>query len=136
MVMSNLPSGYHRDMQLLKELLMPAFEEILDCLDITHFMLEHLQVKPDLLADAKYDLLFSVERVNELVVQGVPFRDAYRQVGKEINDGTYKASRDLKHTHEGSIGNLCNEQITVLMENEIQLFGFEKVHLAINALLK
>jgi argininosuccinate lyase len=86
MVMSNLPSGYHRDMQLLKELLMPAFEEILDCLDIAHFMLEHLQVKQNLLVDAKYDLLFSVERVNELVVQGVPFRDAYRQVGKEINE--------------------------------------------------
>jgi len=136
MVKSNLPSGYHRDMQLLKELLMPAFEEILDCLDITHFMLEHLQVKPDLLADAKYDLLFSVERVNELVVQGVPFRDAYRQVGKEINEGTYKASRDLKHTHEGSIGNLCNEQISDLMDAEIAQFGFERVHESLERILK
>ncbi len=136
MVMSNLPSGYHRDMQLLKELLMPAFDEILDCLDITHFMLQHLQVKPNLLADAKYDLLFSVERVNELVVQGVPFRDAYRQVGKEINEGTYQASRDLKHTHEGSIGNLCNDQITNLMDAEMQRFGFDKVHVAVEELLK
>lgn len=136
MVMSNLPSGYHRDMQLLKELLMPAFDEILDCLDIAHFMLEHLQVKPDLLADKKYDLLFSVERVNELVVQGVPFRDAYRQVGKEINEGTYKASRTLNHTHEGSIGNLCNDQITELMNAEMARFGFEKVHGATAKLLK
>ena len=135
-VFSNLPSGYHRDMQLLKELLMPAFEEILDCLDITHFMLEHLQVKPNLLADTKYDLLFSVERVNELVVQGVPFRDAYRQVGKEINENTYHASRDLKHTHEGSIGNLCNDQIVGLMESEMHRFGFEKVHGAVERLMK
>jgi argininosuccinate lyase len=136
LVMSNLPSGYHRDMQLLKEILMPAFEEILDCLDIAHFMLEHLQVKPDLLADAKYDLLFSVERVNALVVQGVPFRDAYRQVGKEINEGTYQAPRALKHTHEGSIGNLCNTQITELMQAEMQRFGFERVHQALEALLR
>ena len=136
MVMSNLPSGYHRDMQLLKELLMPAFEEILDCLDITHFMLENLQVKQNLLADAKYDLLFSVERVNELVVKGVPFRDAYRQVGKEINEGTYHASRKLNHTHEGSIGNLCNEQITDLMNTEMERFKFEKVHASVMKLLK
>jgi len=136
MVMSNLPSGYHRDMQLLKELLMPAFDEILDCLDIAHFMLEHLEVKPDLLVDKKYDLLFSVERVNELVVQGVPFRDAYRQVGKEINEGTYKASRNLNHTHEGSIGNLCNDQITELMNAEMARFKFEKVHTAVENLLK
>ncbi len=136
MVMSNLPSGYHRDMQLLKELLMPAFDEILDCLDIAHFMLEHLEVKPDLLVDKKYDLLFSVERVNELVVQGVPFRDAYRQVGKEINEGTYKASRTLNHTHEGSIGNLCNDQITELMNAEMARFKFEKVHTAVENLLK
>ncbi len=136
MVMSNLPSGYHRDMQLLKELLMPAFDEILDCLDIAHFMLEHLEVKPDLLVDKKYDLLFSVERVNELVVQGVPFRDAYRQVGKEINEGTYRASRTLNHTHEGSIGNLCNDQITELMNAEMARFKFEKVHTAVENLLK
>ncbi|MCP1384205.1 argininosuccinate lyase [Runella salmonicolor] len=136
MVMSNLPSGYHRDMQLLKELLMPAFDEILDCLDIAHFMLEHLEVKPDLLIDKKYDLLFSVERVNELVVQGVPFRDAYRQVGKEINEGTYQASRALNHTHEGSIGNLCNDQITELMNAEMARFKFEKVHTAVENLLK
>jgi argininosuccinate lyase len=136
LIMSNLPSGYHRDMQLLKEILMPAFDEILDCLDIAHFMFENLQVKSDLLADQKYDLLFSVERVNELVMQGVPFRDAYKQVGNEINNGSYVASRNLNHTHEGSIGNLCNEEIKNMMEVEVGRFEFEKVAKAVERLLK
>lgn len=135
LVLSNLPSGYHRDMQLLKEILMPAIEEILDCLDVTAYMLEHLQVKTNLLADAKYDLLFSVERVNELVIQGVPFRDAYKQVGKEIGDGTYNASRELHHTHLGSIGNPATAQISALMEEQLSGFGFARVHAAIARLL-
>lgn len=135
LVMSNLPSGYHRDMQLLKEILMPAFDEILNCLDVATFMLENLEVMPNLLADQKYDLMFSVERVNELVMQGVPFRDAYKQVGKEIADGTYTASRLLTHTHEGSIGNLENDKIKALMDIEMQRFGFKKVHNAIENLL-
>ncbi|PKK34647.1 argininosuccinate lyase [Siphonobacter sp. SORGH_AS_0500] len=135
LVLSNLPSGYHRDMQLLKEILMPAIEDILDCLDITAYMLENIQVKTELLKDEKYDLLFSVERVNELVIEGVPFRDAYRQVGKEIGDGSYTASRDLKHSHLGSIGNPANEQITELMNAQLQGFGFEQVHAAIEQLL-
>ncbi len=136
LVMSNLPSGYHRDMQLLKEILMPAFDEILNCLDIAYFMFEHLQVKSDLLADEKYDLLFSVERVNELVLQGVPFRDAYKQVGTEINEGIYEASRTLNHAHEGSIGNLCNDQIKDLMKAEMRHFEFGKAHEAIKQLLR
>ncbi|MBO9636658.1 MAG: argininosuccinate lyase [Siphonobacter aquaeclarae] len=135
LVLSNLPSGYHRDMQLLKEILMPAIEEILDCLDVTAYMLEHLQVKTNLLADAKYDLLFSVERVNELVIQGVPFRDAYKQVGKEIGEGTYTASRELHHTHLGSIGNPATAQIAELMDQQLTGFGFDRVHAAINRLL-
>lgn len=135
LVLSNLPSGYHRDMQLLKEILMPAIEEILDCLDVTAYMLEHLQVKTNLLADAKYDLLFSVERVNELVIQGVPFRDAYKQVGKEIGEGTYTASRELHHTHLGSIGNPATAQIAELMGQQLTGFGFDRVHAAINRLL-
>ncbi len=135
LVLSNLPSGYHRDMQLLKEILMPAIEEILDCLDITAYMLENIQVKTELLKDEKYDLLFSVERVNELVIEGVPFRDAYRQVGKEIGDGSYTASRDLKHSHLGSIGNPANEQIMKLMNAQLEGFGFEQVHAAIEKLL-
>ena len=135
MVLSNLPSGYHRDMQLLKEILMPAFDEILDCLDIATFMLENLKVKQNLLDDAKYDLLFSVERVNELVINGVPFRDAYRQVGAEIADGTYKAPRELNHTHEGSIGNLQNDLLRKRMDEEIGRFGFEGITEALSKLL-
>ncbi|KAA0990868.1 argininosuccinate lyase [Dyadobacter aurulentus] len=135
MVLSNLPSGYHRDMQLLKEILMPAFDEILDCLDIAAFMLENMKVKSDLLNDQKYDLLFSVERVNELVINGVPFRDAYRQVGSEIGDGSYIAPRDLKHTHEGSIGNLQTAEISARMQKELAAFGFEKVQKALDQLI-
>ncbi len=136
MVLSNLPSGYHRDMQLLKEILMPAFDEILDCLDIAAFMLEHVKVKQNLLDDPKYDLLFSVERVNELVIAGVPFRDAYKQVGAEIGDGTYTAPRELKHTHEGSIGNLQTDEIRARMGHEIQAFGYDKITAAFEALLQ
>ena len=135
LVMSNLPSGYHRDMQLLKEILMPAFDEMLDCLAITDFMLEHLQVKSNLLDDSKYDLLFSVERVNELVLQGVPFREAYQTVSKEIGEHTYAASRQLHHTHEGSIGNLGNDLIVAHMEQSIEGFGIERAQQAIDRLL-
>lgn len=135
LVMSNLPSGYHRDMQLLKEILMPAFDEILDCLDITDFMLEHLQVKPNLLDDHKYDLLFSVERVNKLVLQGVPFREAYRTVGKEIAEHTYVPPRELHHTHEGSIGNLGNDLIAKAMNEAIRGFGADRAQAAIEQLL-
>ncbi|OIN60710.1 argininosuccinate lyase [Arsenicibacter rosenii] len=135
MVMSNLPSGYHRDMQILKEVLMPAFDEILDCLQILAFTLENIQVKPNLLADEKYDLLFSVERVNELVLQGVPFREAYRIVGKEINEGSYKASRELKHSHEGSIGNPGNELIVQQMDAAMAGFGIDQIRQATAALL-
>ena len=135
LVMSNLPSGYHRDMQLLKEILMPAFDEILDCLDITDFMLEHIQVKTNLLDDSKYDLLFSVERVNALVLQGVPFREAYRTVGREIADHTYKPPRQLHHTHEGSIGNLGNDLIIKHMDQAMAGFGAEQTQEAVARLL-
>jgi len=135
LVMSNLPSGYHRDMQLLKEVLMPAFDDLLDCLDIADYMLEHIQVKPNLLDDSKYDLLFSVERVNELVLSGVPFREAYRTVGKEIAEHTYLPPRELHHTHEGSIGNLMNEQIVAAMEQAMAGFGADKALAAEQALL-
>lgn len=135
MVLSNLPSGYHRDMQLLKEILMPAFDEILDCLDIAAFMLENMKVKQNLLDDPKYDLLFSVERVNELVFSGVPFRDAYKQVGSEIGDGSYVPPRKLKHTHEGSIGNLQTGEIRERMQAEIAVFGYDKVQQALEKLI-
>ncbi len=135
LVLSNLPSGYHRDMQLLKEILMPAFDEILDCLDVAAFMLQNMEVKTNLLDESRYDLLFSVERVNELVMQGVPFRDAYRQVGKEIGENNYRAPRELKHTHEGSIGNLNLSEINQRMSNELARFEFDKVEIAFQNLL-
>jgi argininosuccinate lyase len=135
LVMSNLPSGYHRDMQILKEVLMPAFDDLLDCLTIAAFMLEHMQVNPNLLDAPKYDLLFSVERVNVLVLEGVPFREAYRAVGKQIAEHTYTPPRDLQHTHEGSIGNLMNDAIGTAMTTALAGFGAELVRTAEQQLL-
>ncbi|MDJ1491440.1 argininosuccinate lyase [Cytophagaceae bacterium DM2B3-1] len=135
LLMSNLPSGYHREMQLTKEILFPALDEILNCLQITHFMLEHVRVKEDILQDSRYHYLFSVERVNELVLQGVAFRDAYKQVGKEIADGTYIPNLNIQHTHEGSIGNLCNAQIATEMQKVMDSFNFEKAEKAVIDLL-
>jgi argininosuccinate lyase len=134
-ITSNLPSGYHRDMQILKEILMPAFDQILECLDIAHFMLSNIEVKTNLLDDKKYDPIFSVERVNELVMQGLPFRDAYLQVKDEIFGGNYEASRELNHTLEGSIGNLCNDEITKMMNKTINNFDFNTVDEALEKLL-
>ena len=133
---SNLPSGYHREFQLTKELLMPAIEEILDGLEITHYMVSHMKVKKDLLVDSKYDLLFSVEEVNKLVVQGVPFREAYQIVGKKIEDGAFDGStREINHSHLGSIGNLGLAEIQDQKEIAWKRFGFEKVNKAIAALI-
>lgn len=133
---SNLPSGYHREFQLTKEVLMPAIEEIKDCLEITHYMISNIKIKPDLLADAKYDVIFSVEEVNKLVLSGVPFREAYQIVGNQIEKGEYSyKSRELNHTHLGSIGNLGNEQIQQLKNIAWARFQFEKAEKAENALL-
>ncbi|MHA8099166.1 argininosuccinate lyase [Aquirufa aurantiipilula] len=133
---SNLPSGYHREFQLTKELLMPAIEEILDGLEITHYLVEHMKVKSDLLNHDKYDLLFSVEEVNRLVVQGVPFREAYQQIGKMIEEKQFDGSqRNLHHTHLGSIGNLGLDQIQAQKDTAYQRFGFEKVNQAIDRLI-
>jgi len=134
-VTSNLPSGYHRDMQILKEILMPAFDQMIECLDIAHFMMSNIEIKPNLLEDKKYDPIFSVERVNELVMQGIPFRDAYLQVKEEIFGDSYEAQRDLNHTLEGSIGNLCNNEITKMMSDVIKGFDFVKVDTALEELL-
>ncbi len=136
LLMSNLPSGYHREFQLTKELLMPAIDEIKDCLEITHYMVTHMQVKADLLKDSKYDLLFSVEEVNKLVVQGMPFREAYMQVGKMIEAGKFNgSSREIKHSHLGSIGNLGLKEIQAQKDAVWNQFGFEKVEDAIEDLL-
>jgi argininosuccinate lyase len=117
---NNLPSGYHRDLQLSKEILFPAIQELKDCLQMTTFMLENIEVKTGLSADPRYNLLFSVESVNELVRQGIPFRDAYRQVGMMIKEDQFKPQKELHHTHIGSIGNLANESIREKMKKIIE----------------
>lgn len=113
---NNLPSGYHRDMQLTKESLFPAIQELKSCLEVTAFMLSQIQINDDILKDQKYKYLFSVEAVNEQVLSGVAFRDAYKKVGTQIEIGSFEKSGVLNHTHEGSIGNLCNTKIVAQMK--------------------
>lgn len=132
---TNLPSGYHRDLQLLKEHLFPAFQTLKDCINMAALMLSNIAVKENIVADEKYKYIFSVEEVNKLVLQGVPFRDAYKQVGLDIEANAFKYSTDVHHTHEGSIGNLCTVEINTMMQQAISKFEFEKVHTAIEKLL-
>jgi len=132
---SNLPSGYHRDLQLLKEHLFPAFQTLKDCLAMASLMLANINIKENILADEKYKYLFSVEEVNKLVLKGVPFRDAYKQVGMAIEKGEFTHTTAVAHTHEGSIGNLCNDKIQTMMQQTLAKFSFEKVHAAIQQLL-
>ena len=122
---NNLPSGYHRDMQLTKEILFPAITELRSCIDMMQLMLSELKVNEGVLQDPKYSYLFSVEKVNELVNQGIPFRDAYKQVGSMIEKGefSFDLSKGLHHTHEGSIGNLCNAEIELEMSQQLQKFN-------------
>jgi len=134
-IVQNLPSGYFRDFQIIKEIFLPAFDELCDCLDMTALMLSRLKVNEHILDDDKYLYLFSVEEVNKRVLQGVPFRDAYRQVGLEIEAGRFTTDRQVHHTHEGSIGRLCNEQIADRQKALTDSFGFDKVHQAESALL-
>lgn len=116
LLINNLTSGYHRDMQLTKEILFPAIESLKSCLNITVLMLEKVVIKDDILSDERYRYIFTVEKLNELVNAGIPFRDAYRQVGSEVNSGTFQYNPgQLKHTHEGSTGNLCNDRIVERM---------------------
>ncbi len=125
MMTSNLPSGYHRDLQLLKEHLFPAFTDLRNCLQMAGLMLANIHVKENLLEDEKYKFLFSVEEVNKLVLQGVPFRDAYKQVGLAIEAGNFTYNTQLQHTHEGSIGNLCTAEVKGKMERVLKQFPFE-----------
>lgn len=135
MITANLPSGYHRDMQLLKELLFPAIRNLRDCLAMIHLMLSNADVKDNILEDDKYNFLFSVEEVNKLVLSGVPFRDAYQKVGRDIGKGNYHPDKKLHHVHEGSMGNLCLEEIGRNMEKTIRAFNFPRYHEAISTLL-
>jgi len=136
MMTTNLPVGYHRDLQLLKENLFPAFQSLNDCLEIATFMLDNIEIKDSILEDPKYDYLFSVEVVNNEVLQGIPFREAYKNIGLAIEEGTFQPAKEVNHTHEGSIGNLCNDQIERMFEEAKADFGFDKVEQALAALVR
>ncbi|MCI0921174.1 argininosuccinate lyase [Sphingobacterium rhinopitheci] len=136
MMTTNLPVGYHRDLQLLKENLFPAFQSLNDCLEIATFMLDNISIKDSILDDPKYDYLFSVEVVNNEVLQGIPFREAYKNIGLAIEEGTFKPSKEVNHTHEGSIGNLCNDEIKRMFAEVKADFGFEKVEKALEELVR
>jgi argininosuccinate lyase len=135
MMTANLSSGYHRDLQLLKEHLFPAFETLRTCINMAGLMMSNVEVKKDILQDEKYKYLFSVEEVNKLVLEGIPFRDAYKKVGLEIESNEFTYSREVHHTHEGSIGNLYNGQIKANMKKVIESFEFITYHKAIEKLL-
>lgn len=135
MMTTNLPSGYHRDLQLLKEHLFPALNQLRSCIDMASLMIQHMEVKKDLLEDAKYQYLFSVEEVNKLVVGGMPFRDAYKKVGLDIEAGKFTYSTKIAHVHEGSIGKLCNEEIAKEMKKVVALMPTEKVVKQLNSLI-
>ncbi len=136
MMTTNLPSGYHRDLQLLKEHLFPAFQTLRDCFTMAELMLNNIDVKKDILENESYKFIFSVEEVNKLVNQGMPFRDAYKKVGKEIEAGKFEYSTNIAHTHEGSIGNLCTAEIKKQMEKVMDSFPFETVKKRISSLLE
>ena len=132
---SNLPSGYHRDFQLLKEIIFPALDEVKNVLAMTEFMMKNIIVKDNILDDDKYKYLFTVEEVNRLVLRGVPFRDAYKQIGESVENQTFTTDKIVKHTHEGTIGNLCNTEIQAKMARVLRGFEFEKVEAKIASLV-
>ncbi len=136
LITGNLPSGYFRDLQLIKETFLPAFDDLISCLDLATFAVNNITIKENILSKDIYKYAFSVEEVNKLVLQGVPFRDAYKQVGGLIEEGKFEPELDVKHTHEGTIGNLCNNSIKSKMEDLIKSFNFEKVSDAIQSLSK
>lgn len=135
LISNNLPSGYFRDLQIIKEVFLPAFDELKDCLRMVTLMMQEVKVNETILNDDKYSLIFSVEEVNRLVLTGVPFRDAYKQVGLEIEAGRFTPQKTVSHTHEGSIGNLCNDHVSALMQQVIDGFSFSKIHEAEQTLL-
>ena len=135
MIMNNLPVGYFRDLQIIKEVFLPAFDELNDCLRMAAYIINKMEVNDHILDNPMYDPMFSVEEVNRLAAAGMPFRDAYKKVGLEIEAGEFVANKDIHHTHEGSIGNLCNDKIQRLMEQTLKEFSFEKVRDAEKKLL-
>ena len=130
LIMNNLPSGYFRDLQIIKEVFLPAFAELKDCLQMTAYIIGRMEVNEHILDDPRYDLMFSVEEVNRLAAAGMPFRDAYKKVGLDIEAGQFKPNKDVHHIHEGSIGNPCNDRIIALMNHNLEGFHFERVEAA------
>jgi len=135
-IMNNLPCGYFRDLQIIKEAFLPSFDELKDCLRMAAYIINKMEVNEHILDDKRYDLMFSVEEVNRLAAAGVPFRDAYKKVGLDIEAGRFVPNKSINHTHEGSIGNLCNDKITDLFNQCLAGFSFEKVENAEKKLLK
>jgi len=136
LICNNLPTGYFRDLQIIKEAFLPAFDELKDCLNMSAYIINKMRVNEHILDNPIYDPIFSVEEVNRLASEGMPFRDAYRKVGLEIEAGNFKPEKRISHTHEGSIGNLCNDRISALMDNVLSNFHFDKMNSAIELLLK
>lgn len=135
LIMNNLPCGYFRDLQIIKEVFLPAFQELKDCLDMAAYIINRIEVNRHILDDPKYDNMFSVEEVNRLAAEGMPFRDAYKKVGLDIEANDFTPCKEVRHTHEGSIGNLCNAQIKALMDNIWNGFNFSQIADAENKLL-
>lgn len=135
LIMNNLPCGYFRDLQELKEAFLPAFDRLVDALHMATYIIERIRVNEHILDDVRYDAMFSVEEVNRLAAEGMPFRDAYKKVGLDIEAGRFRPVKEIHHTHVGSIGNLCNDRVKALMETTWQKFGFEKVDKAVAQLL-
>ena len=135
MITNNLPSGYFRDLQIIKEVFLPTFDELKDILRMVTLMMEHITVNEHILDDLRYDLMFSVEEVNRLASEGMPFRDAYKKVGLDIEAGRFTPVKEVHHTHEGSIGNLCTAEIRALMDRVLEGYNFQKAHDAIAALV-
>lgn len=133
---NNLPSGYFRDLQILKEVFLPAFQELSDCISIAGFAIDNMTVNTNIMADDRYKYVYSVEDVNKLVMQGVPFRDAYKQVGSQINSGTYEPTREVNHSHAGSVGNLCLDEIAEKMLAVVEGYEFEQIDVAYKELLR
>ena len=136
LIMNNLPVGYFRDLQIIKEVFLPAFDELKDCLQMAAYIINKMAVNEHILDNPMYDPMFSVEEVNRLAANGMPFRDAYKKVGLEIESGQFHAYKNIHHTHEGSMGNLCNDKIEALMNQTIAEFGFDRVRKAEAQLLK
>ncbi len=135
LIMNNLPCGYFRDLQIIKEVFIPSFDELKECLQMSAYIINKIKVNEHILDNPMYDPIFSVEEVNRLASEGIPFRDAYKRVGLEIEAGQFTPNKDIRHTHEGSIGNLCNDRIQALMDQTLSGFNFEQVDHAVQHLL-